>query len=337
MQTTQLLSRVYSALLGLYPQAVRSDYADEMAAVFGEMLSEAQQTSAWRTWQVFLHELAEFPIHMILAYLDRARVGTWIEKILENPKRTRWQQAGGLGFAVGAGLLELLNGLLQLGSLDPGRYTTWNAWIQVSVDNSSPHQYTTAPFHALALPLLAIVGLVVGLIMAHGEIPPKPLRFAIGIGASLPAAYVALYGISLLVKVLPTVTGLIASFYNLLLVLGLIGAVVALLMGLFTQGWRGKHAVNMAGAGLCGYLVGALAYALAYLALSLILSAIWMVIWRISGSPDVTYVGFSPDFWGRWGLAIVCNSAAGWAFGEWVGREMGSEVAGSSQVVRSQN
>jgi hypothetical protein len=325
----RLLSRVHAFLLRGYPRSYREAYGEEVAAVFQRMLLDASAQSSWRMWGVFLREAGELPFHLLAAYFSRARMAVIIEKILTNPKRSRWQQAGALGFALGFALMEALNGLAQLSSTGFHRYISWNHWIQVSVLNTPQGTYEVAPFQYLAVPFLAAAGMVAGLILGKAETPPKPIRFVLGGAVSLAGAYGLLYTVSLLVQRIPVGQSVISVGFNVLAVV-LFGSLVALLLGWLTRGLRATRLDRLALAGLSGFFVGLLAMGLVTLGLGAIFLAVGEALAAVLGKIPYQNVFLSPFVpWISWGIGILGNAAMGWVFGSWVGRELGPRAPGN--------
>ncbi|MDD5368381.1 MAG: hypothetical protein PHQ40_04805 [Anaerolineaceae bacterium] len=333
MRAAPFLLKVYTFLLHGYPRSYRETYGEEVATVFQRMLSDASAQSAWRVGWVFLREMGELPFHLLAAYFSQEQVSVMIEKALTNPKRSRWQQAGALGFALGFALLEMLNGIAHIPNSGLGRFVSWNGWISVNVLNTPQGTYEVAPFHFLAVPMSAAAGLVAGLILGRAEIPSRSWRYALGGAASLAGAYGLLYACSLLVQMIPFGQWFISAAFNLLSIV-LLGAFVALLLGLFTRGLHTVRLFRQTLAGLAGYIAGLLTLVLVKLALWLIFTAIGLLAAAALGKGanwSVLVSLLAP--WFSWGIGILGSAAMGWVFGSWVGRELGPQAPGEVRVI----
>jgi len=85
MILTALMIRLYRWTIRLYPRAFRTDFADEMLAVFELTLRNAACQGVWPALMVGFREIADLPINLLLEYMHQK------ENAMKQPYRTSVQ------------------------------------------------------------------------------------------------------------------------------------------------------------------------------------------------------------------------------------------------------
>ncbi len=331
---------LYRRLIHLYPAAFQAEFGEEMLDVFTEKLAEPER----RLFVVALRELADLPFNLVQEHLHNPEMNRMLERILTHQKYSRQRQAAALGFALAFGLLELANGLFQILSGTFSRYVGWVGVVWPRVLNQpdgslrlvwpsyvSPDGSLQPSLINLALAaMLALGGLVAGLVAARGGKPPRSLRFGLAGTFSLPAAYVATTFFAGLLAADQALPAFVYAAYNLLSAL-FFAALAAALFG-WLSGTSPARLGRLALAGGAGWVGG--------LAVSLAAALVIAITWGVLGTliSFIIHGNFSTlnAFSGLWaGLVatIPVSAIQGWIFGGWLGSEMdGGEVSREQQV-----
>lgn len=317
MNTVRLLTHCYSRMIALYPRAFRQTFGDEMLGVFTYSLRDAQREGCRAVWACFLRELLDFPLNLFRQYVSGEEMNLMIERILTHRQRSRWQQAGALGFAVGFGVLELLNGLLQI-LTGSGEYVSWNGLVHVSVLSQPDGSRAATDFHTQMVPLLAIAGLIAGVILSRADPEARKIRFGFAGAVSLPLAFALLYAFSTLLAPLDWIPIFFLAALNLVY-LFLFGALSAVIFGVLANGVSQgpRWLLKMAGRGFAGFLGGLLVSVLVTFALAAVFF-LGMLLWGLlTGNQTPQATAF--QLGGGLLLGIPMSIAHGWIFGGYVG------------------
>ncbi len=335
---------LYRRLIHLYPAAFRAEFGEELLGVFAEKLAGAGS----RAPAAALRELADLPFNLLQEHLHDSEMNHMLERILTHQKYSRQRQAAALGFALAFALLELANGLLQILSASFSRYVGWVGVVWPKVFNQPDGSIRlvwpsyTSPDGALQptllnlaiIAMLALGGLVAGLVAARGITPPHSLRFGLAGAFSLPAAYVTTTFLAGLIASDQALPVLVYAAYNLLSAL-LFAALAALLFG-WLAGASPARLGRTALAGASGWVAGLVVSGL----VSLLIALVWGVLGTLVAF--VIHGNFSTvnSFSGLWaGLVatIPVSAVQGWIFGGWIGAEMdGGEAQRREQVKASE-
>ncbi len=333
---------LYRRLIRLYPPGFQAEFGEEMLAVFAARLAEPER----RASVTALHELADLPFNLLQEHLQNPEFNRMLERILTHQKYSRQRQAAALGFALAFGILELANGLLQILSGSFTRYVGWVGvvWPRVlnqpdgmlhlvwpSYASSDGSLQPTLVNLALVL-LLALVGLVAGLVAARANQPPRSLRFSLAGAFSLPVAYVATTFLASLLAADQTLPAIIYAAYNLLS--GLLFAILCAALFGWLSGASPARLGRLALAGGAAW-VGGLVVSLA---VGLVIALAWgilgtLVSFIIHG--DFSTLSAFSGLWAGLVATIPVSAIQGWIFGGWIGAEMDGGEGQRRQVEAS--
>lgn len=248
-----------------------------------------------------------------------------VDRMLAHPKRSRWQQAGGLAFMLGYGLLELFHGVGQVLSSSDLGFVSWWGFFRIVPDGSTlvpSGKYTDPALVDFAWLLLC--GLLIGLLFSLGErgaAGVRRLHYAlVGVAALLLPYGILALATRLMNALVPGFQGAAVGAATILytaLALGLIGGVPAALLGRMVVDVRGRKMVHLFFTGVGALLVGLLAAAVTSWALSFPLFVILVNPMALPWRTTVTIGLFQ---------AVVFGLVMGRMYGGMVGRKIGDLV-----------
>ncbi len=324
MSAVERMIRWYGWLVRLYPRQFQADFGAELQTVFAQSVREAaayQAGSAARgIWACFLRELLDLPLNLLREYVSSTGLNLLVERWLAHPKRSRWQQAGSLAFALGFALLEFLHGLPQVFATRDRAFDSWWGFVNATpTNNSVSPDSLDLPLQLLDFAGLLLCGLIVGLIFSMAErnlSRTLRLRFTI-VGA---AALFLPYGIAALLERFPVVLLLnfgqtapeVWAFVRGILVFLLIGGLPAAILGR-TLGVRSiRHLGSLFSTGVGGLLFSLAAAILVVLVLGLIWIAPFLIF---SQSLSLSHIPWETLVLGNLLLAVVFGAVQGWVYG----------------------
>lgn len=333
---------LYRRLIHLYPAAFQAELGEEMLAVFAEKLSEPGS----RASSAALRELADFPFNLLQEHLHNPEFNRMLERILTHQKYSRQRQAAALGFALAFGLIELANGLFQILSGSFARYVGWVGVVWPRVLNQ-PDGSLRLVWPSYTLPdgslqptllnlvmvaVLALAGLVAGLVAARGSLAPRSLRFGLAGAFSLPFAYLSTTLVAGLLAADQRMPALVYVPFNLLSAL-LFAALAAVLFG-WLAGTSPARLGRMALAGASGWIGGLVLSGLVSLAIALVWGILGTLVAFVIHGNFSTVNAFS-GLWAGLVATIPVSMLQGWIFGGWMGAEMDGGEVGRQQQVRA--
>jgi hypothetical protein len=312
MNASRVWVGLYRRLIVLYPAGFRAEFGAEMLSVFAEKLAGAGPNAPQVVW----HELVDLPFNLLREYVHNPELNAMFEKILTHQKYSRRRQAAALGFALSFGLLELINGLIQIARNSPDRYSSWSSNIMPAVFNQPDGTILSARLSLFVLGLLALAGLVAGLVISRAEQPHRPQRYGLAGALGLPAGYAVIATASNLLAAGGSLSPYVQAFFNLFSG-ALFGAVTALLFGLLA-GASLRRLLRLPLAGFCGYTLGVLASIPASFALNIL----WGLVAGLIALLTHTTAASHFTLWSGMLLSLPVIAIQGWIFGAWLGNEL---------------
>jgi hypothetical protein len=241
------------------------------------------------------------------------------EKILTHQKYSRRRQAAALGFALCFVLLELIHDLSLIIYNDPPPYTLmWPATYLPRLINLPNNTFEPTRFSLLIPVLLALGGLLAGLVMGWAERPTRRLRFGLAGAVGLPAAFAAITLLCNLLAAAPDLSPYLQAFFNIFAG-AVFGGLAASFFGLLA-GAGGRRLLRLLLSGTWGFILGVLASIPAAFALNIA----WGLIAALLALATHTTAASHFTLWVEMFLALPVIAIQGWIFGAWLGNELDS-------------